>query len=154
MPAATAAALNNGIVTSSIKRRNDFLMPVFDDGTGEPEIGGHSKRNLAFRKGRLGVAQYMQDRPDAIKWDSPFQYAGQYSPHLTTEKVGFFVVCTFENMQRESCDSDTALNLNPFRYDAGRKVSETVTDAIEKAKLLRQVTGQLVPLSQGRVKSS
>lgn len=76
-PAATAAALNNGIVTSSIKRRNNFLMPVFDDGTGEPEIAGHSKDNLAFRKGRLGVVQYMQDRPEAITWERPFQYASK-----------------------------------------------------------------------------
>ena len=79
-PAATSAALNNGIVTSSIKRRNNFLMPVFDDGTGEPEIGGHAKDNLAFRKGRLGVAQYMQDRPEAITWERPFQYAGKAQP--------------------------------------------------------------------------
>ena len=55
-------------------------MPVFDDGTGEPEIGGHGKDNLAFRKGRLGVAQYMQDRPEAITWERPFQYAGKNLP--------------------------------------------------------------------------
>jgi hypothetical protein len=76
-PADLVAALNNGIVTHSIRRRNKFLMPVFDDGTGEPEITGHSKHNLAFRKGRVGVAQYMHDRPELITWEHPFQYAGK-----------------------------------------------------------------------------
>jgi hypothetical protein len=34
--------------------------------------------------------------------------------------------------------------------DAGRKVRENVTDAIEKAKLLRMIDRQLVPVASSR----
>lgn len=83
-PAATAAALDNGVLTSSIKRRNNFLLPVFDDGTGDPEIPGHTKLNVPFSKGRVGVAQYMRDRPEAITWEQPFQYAGGFEAVLSS----------------------------------------------------------------------
>jgi hypothetical protein len=63
-------------------------MPVFDDGMGEPEIGGHSKQNLAFRRGRIGIVQYMQDRPEAIRWEQPFQYAGKPPPQFTVQHRG------------------------------------------------------------------
>jgi hypothetical protein len=86
-PQAVCELLDCGVQTSAMQRRNAFLKPVFDDGTGQLELQRGGRDRTAFRKGHLAVAQFMQDRPEGIMWEQPFQYAGRKVRENVTDAI-------------------------------------------------------------------
>lgn len=76
-----AKVVDRGFQTASMRRRNDFLLSVMDDGGGRLDVrhggGGGGGGRTSFRKGHVAVVHYPHDGPQHIQWEIPAQFASR-----------------------------------------------------------------------------